>query len=41
MLPLIPALKGRDVIRIFEALGWQGARQNGYFTVAKFLAAAD
>ena len=29
MPPAFPVLKGREVVRIFEALGWQVARQNG------------
>jgi len=29
MPPSIPILKGRDVVRVFESLGWQVARQNG------------
>ena len=29
MPPSIPILKGRDVIRVFESLGWQVVRQNG------------
>ena len=29
MPPSLPILKGRDVVRVFESLGWQVARQNG------------
>lgn len=29
MSPSIPALSGRDVVRAFESLGWQVARQSG------------
>jgi predicted RNA binding protein YcfA (HicA-like mRNA interferase family) len=29
MPPSIPILKGRDVVCVFESLGWQVARQNG------------
>lgn len=29
MPPSLPVLSGRDVVRIFESLGWQVARQNG------------
>ena len=29
MPPTIPALKGRDVVRIFASFGWRVARQNG------------
>ena len=29
MPPSIPILKGRDVVRVFESLGWQVVRQNG------------
>jgi predicted RNA binding protein YcfA (HicA-like mRNA interferase family) len=29
MTPTIPILRGRDVVRVFESLGWQVARQNG------------
>jgi len=29
MPPSLPILKGRDVVRVLESLGWQVARQNG------------
>lgn len=29
MPPLLPGLSGRDVVRIFESLGWRVARQSG------------
>lgn len=29
MPPSLPVLKGRDIVRIFESLGWQVARQSG------------
>jgi predicted RNA binding protein YcfA (HicA-like mRNA interferase family) len=29
MPPSLPILKGRDIVHIFESLGWQVARQNG------------
>lgn len=29
MPPSLPVLSGRDVVRIFESLGWQIARQSG------------
>ena len=29
MPPALPVLKGREVVRVFEALGWQVARQSG------------
>ncbi len=29
MPPSIPILKGRDVVRVFESLGWKVVRQNG------------
>ena len=29
MPPSIPILKGRDVVRVFESLGWLVVRQNG------------
>jgi predicted RNA binding protein YcfA (HicA-like mRNA interferase family) len=28
-MPPLPALSGLDVVRVFEALGWQIARQRG------------
>jgi predicted RNA binding protein YcfA (HicA-like mRNA interferase family) len=29
MPPSLPVLSGREVVRIFESLGWQIARQSG------------
>lgn len=29
MPPTLPVLSGRDVVRVFESLGWQVARQSG------------
>lgn len=29
MSPTLPVLSGRDVVRVFESLGWQVARQSG------------
>ena len=29
MPPSLPVLKGRDVVRVFESLGWFVARQSG------------
>ncbi len=29
MPPSLPVLSGREVVRIFESLGWQVARQSG------------
>jgi len=29
MSPALPVLSGRDVVRVFESLGWQVARQSG------------
>jgi predicted RNA binding protein YcfA (HicA-like mRNA interferase family) len=29
MPPSLPVLKGRDVVPVFESLGWQVARQSG------------
>lgn len=29
MSPSLPVLSGRDVVRVFESLGWQVARQSG------------
>jgi len=29
MPPSLPVLKGRDIVRVFESLGWQVARQSG------------
>ena len=29
MPPSLPVLSGREVVRVFEALGWQVARQRG------------
>lgn len=29
MPPALPVLKGREVVRVFEALGWQVARHSG------------
>ena len=29
MSPSLPVLSGRDVVRAFESLGWQVARQSG------------
>lgn len=29
MPPLLPVLSGREVVRIFESLGWQVARRSG------------
>ncbi len=29
MLPSLPILSGREVVRILESLGWQVARQSG------------
>ena len=29
MAPLLPVLSGREVVRVFESLGWQVARQSG------------
>jgi len=28
-MPALPVLTGRKVVRVFEALGWQAARQRG------------
>jgi predicted RNA binding protein YcfA (HicA-like mRNA interferase family) len=28
-MPKLPVLSGREVVRIFESLGWQQARQTG------------
>ena len=28
-MPRLPVLSGREVVRIFESLGWQIARQSG------------
>jgi predicted RNA binding protein YcfA (HicA-like mRNA interferase family) len=29
MSPSLPVLSGREVVRVFETLGWQVARQSG------------
>ncbi|MCX6912573.1 MAG: type II toxin-antitoxin system HicA family toxin [Verrucomicrobia bacterium] len=29
MMPFLPSLSGRKVVRAFQALGWQVARQRG------------
>ncbi len=29
MPPQLPIMSGREVVRVFESLGWQVARQNG------------
>jgi len=29
MPPQLPIMSGREVVRVFESLGWQIARQNG------------
>lgn len=29
MPPSLPVLSGRDVVRVFESLGWQVSRQSG------------
>ena len=29
MSPSLPVLSGREVVRVFESLGWQVARQSG------------
>jgi predicted RNA binding protein YcfA (HicA-like mRNA interferase family) len=29
MPPLLPGLSGREVVRVFESLGWRVARQSG------------
>jgi len=29
MTPSLPVLSGREVVRVFESLGWQVARQSG------------
>ena len=29
MPPALPALSGREVVRVFESLGWSVARQSG------------
>lgn len=29
MSPSLPILSGREVVRVFESLGWQVARQSG------------
>ncbi|MGH8591185.1 MAG: type II toxin-antitoxin system HicA family toxin [Gammaproteobacteria bacterium] len=29
MPPALPVLSGREVVRVFESLGWQIARQSG------------
>lgn len=29
MPPALPVLSGRDVVRVFESLGWSVARQSG------------
>lgn len=29
MPPMLPVLSGREVVRVFELLGWQVARQSG------------
>ena len=28
-MPALPPLSGRDVVRVFESIGWQVARQKG------------
>ena len=28
-MPALPQLSGRDVVRVFESIGWQVARQKG------------
>jgi predicted RNA binding protein YcfA (HicA-like mRNA interferase family) len=33
MPPTIPLLRARDVVRAFERLGWQTARQRGSHTI--------
>jgi len=32
-MPVLPALSGRQVVRVFEKLGWIAARQRGSYTV--------
>jgi len=29
MTPALPVLSGREVVRVFESMGWQVARQSG------------
>ncbi len=32
-MPVVPLLSGRDVVKVFEAFGWELVRQNGNYLV--------